>query len=137
MEKLFSGKKNATMFLNKDIFVIHKLNKPCGHAADSTETVVQIDEDVLTFISSTYPKQKFLPLIFKILLQNKLIDSQMFIVNFQNIHIADLCTFINNAFGKLDKTEPRFIKLCKYLQSLSLKFPKISVKNPVAQKFLC
>ena len=124
------------MFLNKDIFVIHKLNKPCGRV-ESQENVVPINEDVLTFISSTYPKQKFLPLFFKILLQNKLIDSQMFIDKFQNIHIADLCTFINNTFGKIEKTEVRFIKLCKYLQSLNLKFPKISVKNPVAQKYLC
>jgi hypothetical protein len=27
--------------------------------------------------------------------------------------------------------------LCKFLRSKEIKFPKIAVKNPVAQKYLC
>jgi hypothetical protein len=27
--------------------------------------------------------------------------------------------------------------LCKYLRSKQIKFPKIAIKNPVAQKYVC
>ena len=84
-----------------------------------------------------YPKQKFLTLVFDILITNNLIDENLYFIPFQQVHIADFCTFLNNNFGKLNSTDGKYIKLCKYFQNLNLKFPKVGIKNPVAQKYLC
>ena len=124
------------MFVNKEIFTIHDAKQPCGRTSSSTPELDQ-QNHVLNFVKSTYPKQKYLILFFKILTKQNLTDENLFFNNFSSVHVADFCSFINNSFGKQDQTDLRFIKVCKYLQKLKLKFPKISVKNPVAQKFLC
>jgi hypothetical protein len=90
----------------------------------------------MDFIAKTYPKQKYLPLVFSILEKHNLIDDNLFFIPFQ-LHVADVCAFLNNRFGKILTTDLRYIKLCKFLQSHKIKFPKISIKNPVAQKYLC
>lgn len=137
VDKLFSGKQ-TTMFHNKDIFTIHKINEICGDKSTSMENPVHhIQLQVTEFLKSTYPKQKFIPLFFNIMVKNNLIDDNLFIVGFSNIHLADMASFLNNKFGKPNTTDTRFIKLCKYLQACQLQFPKVSVKNPVAQKYLC
>lgn len=136
VEQLFLGKQ-ATMFLNNERFVIHKINKYCT-ALQNTTTPPEPEQDIHAFITTTFPKHKFLPLVVTQLNQHQLVNkSTMVFQPFPNIHIADFCSFINNTFGKLEKTESKFIKLCKYLQSKGLLFPKISIKNPVAQKYLC
>ena len=120
------------MFHNNLIYVIHQQNESCG------ESTVQIKSDAVTdFISKTYPKQKLLPLVFHILEKQNLIDENLFFSEFPSIHVADVCTFINNRFGKIQTTDSRYIKLCKYLQYRHIKLPKVSIKNPVAQKYLC
>ena len=142
VDQLFC-EKSATMFLNQQTYVIHPKNKPCAPSAivnpsnqDSSNNS-EVDPQIVEFLRSTYPKQKYLPYVFNILSSHALFDKHLFFVKFQNIHIADFCAFLNNSFGKVDSTETRFIKLCKYLQSLKLKLPKISVKNHVAVKYLC
>jgi len=144
---LFNG-KSTTMYLNKQVFVIHPKNKPCNqpkkedyHNSSSSDIssskILSIDQQISDFLQSTYPKQKHLPYVFNILNSHNLFDKNLFFVQFSNIHIADLCAFLNNRFGKTDSTDSRFIKLCKYLQSINIKLPKIAIKNPVAVKYLC
>jgi hypothetical protein len=132
------------MFLNKQVFVIHPKNKPCNQLKKDDENhnssnskILSIDQQISDFLQSTYPKQKHLPYVFNILNSHNLFDKNLFFVQFSNIHIADLCAFLNNRFGKTDSTDSRFIKLCKYLQSINIKLPKIAIKNPVAVKYLC
>lgn len=45
--------------------------------------------------------------------------------------------FINNKFFKEKKIDPKFVKMCKWFQNNNIRFPKSSVKNPWAQKYLC
>ena len=141
VEQLFLG-NSVTMFVNNDVFIIHKMNEPCDYASSTLapleSNLAQTSSSSTTeYIKTLYPKQKFLPLFFDILQKNNLIDENHYLVNFSNLHVADICTFINNKFGKIEKTDSRFIKMCKYLHSKQIKFPKICVKNPVAQKYLC
>jgi hypothetical protein len=128
------------MFSNKTVFSIHPKNQSCAvkkveneHTSDRNEH----NNHIIDFIKSIYPKQKYLTMIFQILEPFELISSNLFFVAFPNIHVADVCAFLNNKFGKEHTTDVRFIKLCKFLRTKEIKFPKIAVKNPVAQKYLC
>jgi len=123
------------MFVNSEIFVIHLESQPCGGGQTSTNEQ-KVKHKVLGFVQSMYPKQKFLPLIFDSIVQMNLINDKMYFTDHPHVHVADFCSFINNRFGK-NEVAPKFIKLCKYLQSLDLRFPKAAVKNPLAQKYLC
>jgi hypothetical protein len=140
VDNLFRGQA-TTMFLNQQIYVIHLKNKPCAISAAASGTSdgpgLHVDPQIMDFLRSTYSKQKYLPYVFNILGAHALFDKHLFFTKYQNIHIADFCAFLNNSFGKPTTTEARFLKLCKYLQSLKIKLPKIAVKNPVAVKYLC
>lgn len=136
VEHLFKGNR-TTMFFGNDRFVIHKVDKFCTALQNQPETIDSGKDSILDFITTTYPKQKYLPLLFKQLIKKEFINNDLYFEQHPNIHIADFCTFINNKFGKPEKTDPKFLKLCKYLQAQHVKLPKISIKNPVAQKYLC
>ncbi|MEI7486021.1 MAG: hypothetical protein WCJ72_01210 [Chryseobacterium sp.] len=138
VDNLFNGHK-AIMFSNKTIFVIHPKNQPCKTTLKTTllNGDSNFSDQITDFIKSTYPKQKYLILIFNILNPYNLIDSNLFFKEFPNIHVADFCAFINNRFGKTPTTDAKFVKLCKFFQMNQIKFPKIAIKNPVAQKYVC
>jgi hypothetical protein len=130
------------MFLNQKHFVIHAKNQPCDTRQNNSINSLSnndnnVHNQIVDFIQTTYPKQKYLPILFKIMEPHNLIGKNLFFTSFSNIHIADFCSFINNKFAKLANTDTRFIKLCKYLQTQEIRFPKIAVKNPVAHKYLC
>ncbi len=131
---LFQGQK-ATMFSNNETWVIHQANKLCGQDKKPSQQN-DVRTEVMQYLKSTFPKQKHLPLVFNILFKHDLIDTNFYFVPVP-LHFADVCTFINNRFGKIDATDMSYIKLCKYLHSRKIKFPKIAIKNPVAQKYLC
>jgi len=139
IDLLLKGKQ-VTMFLNNEKFVIHKLDEPCGvsdtNIGNTGSSVLSSQNNVITFIKETYPKQKYLPLAFAILEKHNLFDTNLFCIPYPNLHIADICSFFLNGFGKTDKTDARYIKFCKFLQKKGVKLPKISIKNPVAQKYL-
>jgi hypothetical protein len=134
IDRLFQGEK-ATMFSNSEKYIIHKIDEPCG--LTNAETSASPHQNVLDFIKETYPKQKYLCLVFDIINKHHLFDDNLFCIPFPNIHIADICSFLLNRFGKNDTTDSRYIKFCKFLQKKGIKLPKISIKNPVAQKYLC
>lgn len=121
------------MFANNETWIIHQSNKPCGQKSNQQNNV---QTEVMEYIKTTFPKQKHLPLVFTIMFKHNLIDSNLYFVPVP-IHFADVCTFINNRFGKINTSNPLYIKLCKYLHANKIKFPKIAIKNPVAQKYLC
>jgi hypothetical protein len=134
VEKLFQD-KNVTMFVNKEIFLIHHQNQPCGISQNQSKVFSK--HKVFDFITNMYPKQKYLTLVFELIIEKNLIDDRLYFIDFSNVHVADFCTFINNKFGKINLTDHKYIKLCKYLQTQKLQFPKVSIKNPVAHKYLC
>jgi hypothetical protein len=128
------------MFVNKDIYSIHLLNQPCClpeknllTSSDNPDVQKQMNQ----FLLDNYPKQKFLNIVFNMLVKKNLINEDLFFESFSTIHIADFCSFINNRFDKNDKPNSRLIKLCKYLQSKKIKFPIVCIKNPNARKYLC
>jgi len=129
--------KKTEMFVNNEIYVIHPENQFCNLPNGTDSSEVQTKSNILEFINSTYPKQKYLSLIFNPLVQRNMINDELYFIPYPDIHIADFCVFLNNKFGKVETTNNKLIKFCKYLQSLKFKFPKVSVKNPVAQKYLC
>jgi len=139
IDLLLKGKR-VVMFSNNEKFVIHKLDEPCGHTGDNDIDINSSDLSsqhyVITFIKETYPKQKYLTLAFAILEKHNLFDTNLFCIPYPNMHIADICSFFLNRFGKEDKTDSRYIKFCKFLQKKGIKIPRISIKNPVAQKYL-
>jgi hypothetical protein len=123
------------MFSNGEKYIIHKVDEPCGLTNEElSETPHQT---VMDFIRNTYPKQKFLSLVFKIIEKHNIFDENLFCVPFPNIHVADICSFFLNRFGKHETTDTRYIRFCKFLQKKGIKLPKISLKNPVAQRYLC
>ena len=127
------------MFTNNEKFTIHKFNKPCNlQPNDNTikSDNLIIKDQIDNFLSISYPKNKSLHLIFNIFLKHNLINDDLFFKMIPNIHIADFCSFINNRFDKDTKPNKEMIKLCKYLQTQSIRFPKVAIKNPVAQKLL-
>jgi len=127
------------MFSNGEKFIIHKENESCGLTTIDSEIseTHSPQQNVMEFIKETYPKQKYLSLIFTIIEKHHLFDDNLFCNAFPNIHIADICSFFLNRFGKMENTDNRYIKFCKFLQKKGIKLPKISIKNPVAQKYLC
>lgn len=138
MDKLFLG-HSAEMFVNKTKYVIHKYNTPCGPLLatnDNTTIHTDIENKISSFLTQTYPKNKYLNLVFNILSKNNLINIDLFFTDFQKMHIVDFCAFINNRFGKKEKTDVQILKLCKFLRIKSIKFPKVCIKNPVALQLL-
>lgn len=119
IEKLFQG-KSTTMFANQQKFVIHPSNEFCAdkNFKNSNET----ENQIILFLKNTYPKNKMLALVFKPLIKENLIGEDLFFHDFANIHVADFCVFVNNRFGKSDKTDTNMLKLCKYLQKKTLNF---------------
>ena len=148
VEQLFQG-RSATMFVNNERFIIHPLDQPCSltheknsSLKDPVELEETIGDQVHDFLVHTYPKNKFLPLMFKNLVKHDLIDADLFFVDFPTIHVADFCAFINNSFGggssssKNNKTNGLLLKLCKFIRTKHIKFPLICIKNPVARQAL-
>jgi hypothetical protein len=136
VDHLFLGKK-AIMFANQQKFVIHPVNKYCESIKkNETNEIEPVENQINEYLLTSYPKNKVFPLVFKTLLKHNIINSDLFFNPFPNIHIADFCAFLNNRFGKKHTTDYKMMKLCKYLQNNSIKFPKVAVKNPVAQKIL-
>lgn len=131
VDQLLLGKE-TTMFANQEKYIIHKSNATCSDLSDNNTT----DAEVYSFLNSIYPKQKHLKLIFKLLLKHNLINADLNFKSFPNIHVADFCSFITNPFGDDQKINPNIKRLCKYLQSLGLNFPKCAIKNKHALKLL-
>jgi len=100
-----------------------------GSSDEKTNTIVS------DFIQSTYPKQKYLKIVAKIVEKHNLVNDDLFFVSFTDIHLADFCSFINNKFDK--KENVRLIKLCKFIQSQKIRFPNVCIKNSSAKKYLC
>lgn len=121
------------MFYQQEKFVIHKKNQPC-ELAENTTISSSLHTEIDNFIKDTYPKQKYMSLIFNILQNHNVINENLYFKLF-NIHIADFCSFINNKFCK--KIEGENLKLCKHLQKNNIKLPRVSIKNTLAQRFLC
>jgi hypothetical protein len=138
VEKLFSEGKTI-MFANQEQFTIHKSNAYCGPLNNknlTSNTSNMILTECNDLVTHSYPKNKILPIIIKTLTNHNMINKDLFFNTFPNIHIVDFLSFINNKFGKTENTENNMIKLCKYLNNNQIKFPKISIKNPVARKLL-
>jgi hypothetical protein len=98
-------------------------------------TEEKVNTAVSDFIESTYPKQKYLKIVAKILEKHNLVNNDLFFVNFPDIHLADFCSFINNKFDK--KENARLIKLCKFIQTQKIRFANVCIKNSRAKKYLC
>ena len=128
-------KKDTTMFLDNTIYVIHNKDQPCGQKIQSSSELSS-KKHVIDFIKMMYPKQKFLTLVFEPMVQQELINDDLFFKDHPQVHIADFCSFINNRFAK-NNFPPKITKLCKYLNAMGLRFPKVSIKNAEAQKMLC
>jgi hypothetical protein len=138
VDNLFRG-TDATMYIHNTLYVIHPHNKPCSRTIEN-EPINSGDttqQRIDNFLRSTYPKQKYLPLLFSILHPHALFNQHLFFNDFVNVHVADFCSFIVNPFGKPGTTDAKFVKVCKYLQAKHIVLPKVAVKNPVAAKFLC
>lgn len=125
------------MFLNGEKFIIHKVDEPCRLTDAESLDQPLLQQTVKAFIKETYPKQKYILLAFNILEKYNLFDENLFCVAFPNIHLADICSFFLNPFHKLNTKDSRYIKFCRFLQKKGVKLPKISIKNPLAQKYLC
>jgi hypothetical protein len=133
VENLFNNDKPAVMFANKQTFLIHDADKDCSQASSSPEE--QTNTAVSDFIQSTYPKQKYLKIVAKILEKHKIVNEDLFFLNFVDIPLADFCSYINNKFDKKDNV--RMMKLCKFIQSQKIRFPNVCIKNSRAKKYLC
>jgi len=134
---LLKGEK-VNMFLGGEKYIIHKLSEPCDLLP--IEQNVNINDDIhpaKEYVNSTYPKQKHLKFAIDIIERNNLIDHNLYFIAFPDLHLADVCAFFNNRFKNKKSTDPRIIKLCKFIQTSKIKFPKVSIKNPVAQKYVC
>lgn len=137
VDQLFQN-KSVNMFANKELYLIHPQSQPCANASDNNDKSNTTEKHKgLEFVTSMYPKQRFLPLLCETLFTHNLIDEQLYFVSAKNIHLADFISFINNRFSKGSTVDMKYIKLCKYLQSNDIRFPRVSIKNPLAQKYLC
>ena len=134
VENLFNATQRAVMFANKETFIIHRADQDCSHSSGSNDETTD-NTLVSDFVQSTYPKQKYLKIVATILEKHDLINEDLFFIQFDNIHLADFLSFINNRFEK--KKNTNLIKLCKVLQTENVKFPNVCIKNPVAKKYLC
>lgn len=132
VENLFLEKK-CTMFAVNETYIIHPSKTFCQEESNISSVETQLNE----YLTMSYPKNKHLPIVFKILIDKSVVSKDLFFTNFPNIHVADFCSFINNRFGKKETTIPDLIKLCKYLKKKSIKLPKTCIKNPTAQKYFC
>src|SRR5450830_1048903 len=65
VDLLFTTQK-ATMFANKEQFVIHRVNETCQSDLSTETQVPSIIEQLNDFAHVNYPKQKFLQIVFKI-----------------------------------------------------------------------
>ncbi len=120
------------MFYQNEKFIIHKTDQPCGkNEPDESD---DLQTKIVTFIKQNFPRQKYVDLVFRTLTSHNVINNDLYFEPF-NIHIADFCSFINYKFCK--KMDSNYIKLCKHLQQLNIKLPRVSVQNPLARKFLC
>jgi hypothetical protein len=131
--------ESVTMLLGGEKFVIHKLSEPCDLNAEEggpeqNNTHFHPAKD---FVAEMYPKQKYMPYIINTLVKKNLIHEDLYFIDFPDLHLADVCTFFNNRFGKHESTPVKLIKLCKYLQQNDIRFPIVSIKNPVAKKYVC
>jgi hypothetical protein len=130
------NEKPVIMFSNKEKFIIHKNDESCKSSQTQEENPNDsLQSAVIEFIKNTYPKQKYLTLVFKIMNTHNLIDANLFFIAFPNLHVADVCAFFNNRFDK--NIDSRFIKFCKFLRQKKIRFPKVAIKNPIAQKYVC
>jgi hypothetical protein len=130
----------VTMLLAGEKFIIHKFSEPCDlHENNNNDPNYNsnISHPANDFVAKTYPKQKYLSLAIDILNRNNLIDHNLYFIHFPNMHLVDVCAFFNNRFGKHKTTDAKLIKLCKFLKKKQIKFPKVSIKNPVAQTYIC
>ena len=111
---------------------------PCGSLEDNNSAnSSSVDNEVKAFIQNTYPKNKILPLVFNILLKKELIEDTLFFTHFPRIHVADFSAFILNRFkDDTKKIDTHMLGFLKYLNKLGVKFPKICIKNPRAQKYI-
>lgn len=137
VDHLFLG-KSSTMFANNQTYIIHKKDFYCNHPKIAHETnPPTIENDIKEYLMHSYPKNKNIHLVFKILVTQNLINDTLFFRDFSHIHIADFCSFINNRFYKsIKKQDMPLLKLMKQLQTMNIKLPRIAIKNPVAQKYL-
>jgi len=133
VENLFNNTQRAIMFANKQTYIIHDAEQDCSQPLGSPEE--KKNTAVSDFIQSTYPKQKYLQIVAKILEKHNLINADLFFLNFTDIHLADFCSFINNRFHK--KENVRLTKLCKFIQAQKIRFPNVCIKNSSAKKYLC
>ena len=109
----------------------------CSVQPQQQQQQATLDHELDDYVTQMYPKNKHLKYICKMLTAHHLINDQLFFVPFPNVHIADFCSFLNNRFNnKSSKPNSTMIKLCRYLQQLHLKMPKVAIKNPLAQKYL-
>jgi hypothetical protein len=130
------NEKPVIMFSNNEKFIIHKNDESCKSSQTQEENPNDsFQSAVIEFIKNTYPKQKYLTLVFKIMNTHNLIDANLFFIAFPNLHVADVCAFFNNRFDK--NIDSRFIKFCKFLRQKKIRFPKVAIKNPIAQKYVC
>jgi len=137
IETFFSSShpQTLTMFANKQVYVIHEVDQNCSQESGSSQEPSV--NHVSDFIDSTYPKQKkYLALVGKILEKHNLINDDLFFVDFNDVHIADFFSFINNSFDK-QKENTRLTKVCKFMQSKNIRFANVCVKNIRAKKYLC
>jgi hypothetical protein len=125
------------MFSNKEKFIIHKSDESCQTSPSHGEENLtdSTHNAVIEFIKKTYPKQKYLTLVFEIMNNHNLIDASLFLIAFPNLHVADVCAFFNNRFDK--NIDSRYKKFCKFLRQKKIRFPKVAIKNPIAQKYVC
>jgi len=134
IETLFTSRKPLIkMFAQKQTYVIHPVSFLCGQP-DSNTTSTHLKNEIDQFIADNYPKQKFLNLVFSLLLRNQAINDQLYFVDAPHIHIADFVSFINNKFDKNPRSDIK--SLCKKLQEKNIRIPTVCLKNPHAKKFL-
>lgn len=134
VQDLLGDTQCATMFANKEVFVIHRADQDCSQPSESGEETSS-NTAVSDFIIVNYPKQRFLKIVATILEKNNLVNSDLFFESFPQIHVADFIAFINNRFDK--KENVSLTKLCKFMQTKRIKFPQICIKNGRAKKYLC
>ena len=136
IEKLFANQPTQ-MFYQNTIYVIHTADSVCQPPNRlSNDTTDSLNDTVNQFVSTYYPKNRFIALVFNVLLNHNLITKDLFFDQFPTIHIVDFASFIQNKFGDKHKIDPFMLKLLKSLQSQHIKFPRIAIKNPVAKKYL-
>lgn len=139
VDRLLQGNP-VTMLLGGDKFIIHKLSESCDPISTpehDNDTFSGNIHPAKEFALQMYPKQKYLHFVIDKLVNKNLLDSDLYFFEYPNLHLADVCAFFNNRFGKPKSTHAKFIKLCKFLQENKIQFPMVSIKNPVAKKYVC